>query len=222
MFTALYRTFNSFPVNVLYELNESSSLENSEEWITDLSVNEQNITLEYFRTFRSVELLYDFITEQETPEILSKTYKASCSISLYNKRIVIYGSKAACSNLERYLEKKAHIKLFSSKVEMQGILNKISTKMYQIKSVEYCNVEFLNVNLNSLTLNVKTNIDAQQILSKVPSSPSKTSIEIYYGKTCYKLNIDFINGSMKLNYDSFKSNDIEDLKELILSFFEEE
>ncbi|KAF6614976.1 hypothetical protein ABFY57_25205 [Paenibacillus polymyxa] len=222
MFTALYRRFNNFRVNALYDLLETSPLEYSSEWITDLLVTDENITMDYYRTIRSIELFYDNSSEEETPEVLSKAYKASCMFSKSGNYAVIYGSKAACSNLERYLEKEAHISFYSYRVELKGILNKISSKQYQIKKIEYYNVEFFNVVLSALTLEFKTNLDAQQTLKKIPTSPSKTSIEIYYNGGWYTLNFDLINNSVKLIYDSLKSTNIDNVRELIFSFFEGE
>ncbi|MDN8588114.1 hypothetical protein Q0V21_04945 [Paenibacillus sp. 11B] len=222
MFTALFRTFDNLSVELLNNLLHNSSTRVSSERITELSITEQNITLNYYRTIRSVELFYDFISEVEVPEIMNKAHRASCIISRNRNRALIYGSRAACSNFERYLKNKAHINFSSYSIELKGILSKLSEKEYQLRKLEYINVEFLGTVLNSLSLDFKSNIDAQRTLKKIPTYPSKASIEVFYSKSKCTLNIDLANSAFKVEYDSLELTNIEEIKELIVDYFEEE
>lgn len=222
MFTALFRTFDNLSVELLNDLLHTSSMRGSSERVTELSINEQNITLNYYRTIRSVEIFYDFISEVEVPEIVNKAHKASCIISKNRNRALIYGNRAACSNFERYLKNRAQINFSSYSLELKGILSKLSEREYRLRKLEYINVEFLGTVLNSLSLDFKTNIDAERTLKKIPAYPSKASIEVFYSKSMCTLNIDLANSAFKVEYDSLELNNIEEIKGLIMDYFEEE
>lgn len=222
MFTALFRTFDNLSEDYLCELLEASLMRTSSERITDLTISEEHITLNYYRTIRSVELYYDFVSEVEVPEIMNKAYKASCIFSKKRSRVLIYGSRVACSNFERYLKSKAHIDFSACNIKLNEILNKLSENEYQMKNLEYLNVEFLGTVLKSLSLEFKTNMDAKKTLKNISANPSKAGIEVFYNKSKCILNIDLINSAFKVEYDSLHLNNLDEIKELIMDYFEEE
>ncbi|KHF37306.1 hypothetical protein CM49_00324 [Paenibacillus sp. P1XP2] len=222
MFTALFRTFDNLSEDFLCELFETSLVRTSSEWITDLTISEDQITLNYYRTIRSVELYYDFVSEVEVPEIMNKVYKASCIFSKKRSRALIYGSRVACSNFESYLKNKAHIDFSAYNIKLNEILSKLSENEYQMRNFEYINVEFLGTILKSLSLEFKTNMDAKNTLKNISANPSKAGIELFYNKKnkCI-LNIDLVNSAFKVEYDSLYLNNLDEIKELIIDYFEE-
>lgn len=222
MFTALIRTFDNLSEDLLRELSETSMLRTSNERITDFTISDQNITLNYYRTIRSVEFFYDFISEVEVPEIMNKAYKASCIISKKRNCALIYGSRAACNNFEMYLKHKAHINFSACNIKLNEILNKLSNNEYHLKNLEYLNVEFLGTVLKSLSLEFKTNMDAKKTLKNIPANPSKAGIEVFYNKSNCILNIDLANSAFKVEYDSLHLSNLEEIKELIMNYFGEE
>lgn len=222
MFTALFRTFNNLSYDHLCELSEVSVVKTSSERITDVIISEENITLNYYRTIRSVELFYDFISEVENPEIMNKAYKASCVLSKNRSLALIYGSRAACSNFERYLKNKAHINFSAYNLKLSEIFEKLTNNEYQIRSLEYLNVEFLGTILKSLSLEFKTNLDARKTMKNIQTDPSKAGIEVFFNKNKCTLNIDLANGTFKVEHDSLHLNNLEEIKELIMDYFEEE
>ncbi|OME30031.1 hypothetical protein NSS98_22520 [Paenibacillus sp. FSL E2-0274] len=222
MFTALFRTFDNLSEDHLYELSEVSLMQTSSERITDLIISEENITLSYYRTIRSVELFYDFISEAEVPEFMNKAYKASCIFSKNRNRALIYGNRAACSNFERYLKSKAHINFSAYNLKLSEIFDKLINNEYQLRNLEYLNVEFLGTVLKSLSLEFKTNLDAKRTMKIIQADPSKAGIEVFFNKNKCILNIDLTNGAFKVEYDSLHLNNLEEIKEMILAYFEEE
>ncbi|WP_342555691.1 hypothetical protein [Paenibacillus sp. FSL R7-0652] len=221
MLTALFRKFDDFSMDLLSELLQASPTEASER-ITELSITEEGITMDYYRTIRSVELFYDFISEVEVPEIVNKAHKASCIISKKRNIALIYGNRVACNNFERYLKNKAQINLFSNFIELGGLLNKLSEQGCRLKKLDYIDVEFLGTVLNSLSLDFKTNHDAERILKRIPTNPSKASLELFFDKKECTFNIDLVNSSIKVEYDTLEITNIELVKEIIIDYFEEE
>lgn len=222
MFTALFRTFDHLSEDVLNDLLNSSLISTPSERITDLTISEQDITLNYFHTIRSFELFYDFVTEVEVPKTMDRAYKASCIILKNQNRALIYGSRTACSKFENYVKNKAQTNFSASNIKLNGILGKLSDNEYHLRNIEYLNVEFLGTVLKSLSLEFKTNMDAKRTLKDISVNPSKVGIEVIYNRSKCVLNIDIVNSIFEIEYDSIQVNDLEKIKEMIINYFEEE
>lgn len=194
----------------------------SKEWIANLLIEEDLITLEYFREVRSLELFYDSSEHEENLEVCKRVYKANCIIFKKRKRILIYGNSVACSNCVYFFEKKLNIQLHTYSIPFNKLLKTLKTKDYEIKNIEYKEVEFLNTLLDNLSLEFKSNNDAQKILKQINVNPTKLRMKLHNLTQIYFLSINLSESFIELQYDSLNALVIEHVKELFLMIAEED